>query len=155
MRRSLTPVLALALILTLGLTGCARFAQSNFNPFNWFKAGRTTAPAVLYVAPEDGRILVAQVLSLKVDHTPGGAIVRAVGLPPTQGWWKADLVKLDQDDETQLVFEFRLYPPVVPAPAGTPPSRQVTVAVNLSDVQLEGIKTIVVQGGTNTLSARR
>jgi hypothetical protein len=148
-------LLAVTLILALGLTGCARFAQSNFNPLNWFKGAQPVAPTVLYVPPADKRLLVAQVLTLKVDRNPNGAIVRATGLPPTQGWWKADLVKVDQDDTTKIVFEFRLYPPVAPAPAGTPLSREITVATSLTNIALDGVRTIVVQGASNALSSRR
>ncbi len=155
MRTRTIHVLILALVPSLGLSGCARFAESGFNPLNWFRAAAPEAPAVLYVPKDDQRMLVAQVLTLKVEKNLNGAIVRATGLPPTQGWWRADLVKVDQEDDSRLVFEFRLYPPVVPQPAGTQASREVTVATALSNVQLEGITTIVVQGADNALSSRR
>lgn len=143
------------LILLVALAGCGRFAESNFNPLNWFKAAQPTAPTVLYVPPADRRMLVAQVTDLTVNRNLNGAVVTARGLPPTQGWWRAELVKLDQDDDTKLVFEFRLYPPVTPQPAGSPASREVTVAIALSNVQLEGIRVIEVQGAGNALSSRR
>lgn len=144
-----------ALALLAALAGCGKFAESNFNPLNWFRAAQPTAPTVLYVPPADRRLLVAQVKSLRVDRNLNGAVVTATGLPPTQGWWKADLVKVDQDDATKLVFEFRLYPPVTPQPSGTPASREVTVAIALSNVQLDGIRTIEVQGAGNALTSRR
>ncbi len=155
MRRNLI----LFLTLTLSLAGCGNFAQSNYNPLNWFKSGKPTAqstgPAVLYVPPVDNRVLVAQVLSLKLERNPNGAIVRATGLPPSQGWWKAQLVKLDQPDATKIVYAFRVFPPVTPQPVGTTISREITVAANLSNLQLAGVRTIAVQGATNTLSVRR
>ena len=151
------PLRALAMVLTLGLavTGCSSVSQSKYNPFNWFKPGEPTGPAVLYVPAADKRLLVAQVLTLKVEQTPDGAIIRATGLPPTQGWWKAALVKVDQDDATKLIYEFRLFPPITLVPAGSPASREITVASAVSNQQLDGIKTVTVQGDTNALSSRR
>lgn len=149
------PKLALILALALGLSGCAKIGQSRLNPLNWFRSGQPTMPVTLYVPKDDQRILVAKVLALKIDRNLNGAIIRATGLPPTQGWWKADLVKVDQEDATKIVYEFRLYPPVTPEAAGAEASRRITVARSLSNVQLEGIDTIVVQGATNALSARR
>ena len=147
----------LALVLTLGLvlTGCAAVSQSKYNPFNWFKSAEPTDPTVLYVPVADKRLLVAQVLTLKIEQTPDGAIIRATGLPPTQGWWKAALVKVDQDDATKLIYEFRLFPPITLVPAGSPASREITVASAVSNQQLDGIKTVTVQGDTNALSSRR
>jgi hypothetical protein len=149
--RAVAQILALCLVLT----GCASVSQSKYNPFNWFKSSTSSEPVTLYVPPADKRPLVAQVLTLKVEQTPDGAIVRATGLPPTQGWWKAALVKVAQDDLTKLVFEFRLFPPLTPTPAGTPLSREITVATSVSNLQLDGIKTITVQGEGNALSSRR
>lgn len=150
---------ARALILVLGaalaLGGCERLAGSRLNPLNWFQAAGPAAPVVLYTPPEDRRLLVTQVTELKIDRNPNGAIVRATGLPATQGWWQAELVELPQEDEGRIVFEFRLYPPVAPMPAGTPTSREITVAAALSNIELDGISTIQVQGATNALSARR
>ena len=151
------PIRTLAQILAVGLvlTGCAPIAQSKYNPFNWFKTAESTAPTVLYVPAADNRLLVAQVSSLKIEPTADGAILRATGLPPTQGWWKAALVKIDQDDAAKLIYEFRLFPPVTPTPAGGPASREITVATSVSNLQLDGIKTITVQGAANALTSRR
>ena len=69
--------------------------DSKLNPFNWFGHSQE-APAVPQETASgianDPRQLVAQVTTLDVAETAGGAIVRANGLPPTQGWWKAELV---------------------------------------------------------------
>lgn len=152
----LTPrTLVLVLALGLVLTGCASVSQSKYNPFNWFKSAEPTAPTVLYVPVADKRLLVAQVLTLKIEQTPDGAIIRATGLPPTQGWWKAALVKVDQDDAAKLIYEFRVFPPITPFPAGSPVSREITVAISVSNQKLDGIKSIIVQGAANALSSRR
>lgn len=148
------PILS-ALVFAMVLTSCAGFRESRLNPRNWFGRAQQAETMTLYVAPQDKRPLVAQVLTLKVEPFPGGAIIRATGLPPSQGWWNAELVPVVQDDPATLVFAFRTFPPVVPAPAGTQPSREITVATSVSDIKLSGIRTITVQGETNALSSHR
>lgn len=151
MKRSLIATL----ILMTALSGCAGISQSRLNPFNWFGKARPAPLTQLYTAPTETRALVAQVLTLNVEPFPGGAIVRAKGLPPTQGYWEAELVAQPLDDQGRLVYEFRIFPPLTPTPAGTPYSRQVTVAASVSDIKLQGVSSIVVQGDSNALSARR
>ncbi len=148
------PILSVV-ILAVALGSCARLAQSRFNPLNWFGQARQAGTADLYVLPQDPRALVAQVTVLKVEPYPGGAIVRATGVPPTQGYWDAELVAQPLDENGRLVYEFRIFPPPVPAASGTPFSRQVTVAASISNIKLQGVATIVVQGAGNALSARR
>lgn len=155
MRLSLT----LALIATTSLTACG-FGQSRLNPFNWFGRSKEVPVAV---APEvagkaevdDGRQLVQSVLSMNIEPFPGGAIVTATGLPPSQGWWKAELVPLDVDDAGVLVLEFRVAQPPQPWPAGTQMSREITAAYSLSNIKLEKISEIVVQGAGNARASRR
>ena len=79
-------IIPLTVILMLGLQGCAKIEASKFNPLNWFGAAAPAEALPLFVAPTDDRVLVAQVLEMSVDKTPGGAIIRATGLPPSQGW---------------------------------------------------------------------
>ena len=146
------PTAALAALLLL--TACAGFGASKLNPLNWFK--RAAPEALEFVQrPEDSRALVAQVTELKVEPYPGGAIVRATGVPTSQGWWDAELVKVESEEEGVILYEFRIFPPPVPRPAGTPYSRQVTVATSLSSIALAGVAKIVVQGSANALSSRR
>ena len=149
-----TPVLAL-LMAAMVLTACGRVRDSRLNPFNWF--GRCEAgaqePAALPVA-EDYRLLVQQVTVMQVERVPEGAIVRATGLPPTQGWWDGDLVETSFEDGV-LTYEFRLTPPLTPKPAVTPKSREVTVASFLSNIRLAEVAQIVVQGEMNARSSRR
>lgn len=148
------PIIAVVVLAT-ALGGCARLKESPINPLNWFGQARQAAVADLYVRPDDARALVAQVTVLKVEPYPGGAIVRATGVPPTQGYWEAELVAQPLDDQGRLVYEFRIFPPPVPATAGTPYSRQVTVAAALSTIKLQGVTSIMVQGAENALSAGR
>lgn len=147
------PIITVLILATL-LSGCARVRESRFNPFNWAGSSRQ-AETVLYTAPTDARGLVAEVTLAKLEPYPGGAILRATGLPPTLGYWQADLVALPMAEEGRLVYEFRIAPPPAPVAAGTPYSRQVTVAVAISTIKLSGVTSIVVQGAGNALSVRR
>lgn len=151
------PVARSLLMVTLcvALTGCGGFRQSKLNPFNWFGRSEPRETIVLPGEAVDARPLVEAVLSLSVEPMPGGAIVRARGQTPTQGWWQAELVELDLDENGVLVFEFRLLPPVKATDVSTPQSRQVDVAVFVSDYKLDAVREIVVQGATNARSARR
>ena len=148
------PIIAV-LMLSLTLMGCARIAASRLNPLNWFGAARPTVVTMLYVPPEESRPLVAQVTELKVEPYPGGAIVRATGLPATLGYFQAELVAQPVDDQGRLVFEFRLYAPPDGGGLATPFARQITVAASVSAITLQGVRSVVVQGAGNALTVRR
>ncbi|WP_136685534.1 hypothetical protein [Falsirhodobacter xinxiangensis] len=144
------PLLA-ALALTMTLGACGRL-----NPANW-GGGRPEPvdPAFApVVATVDPRPLVAQVTSLRVEQTRDGAIVRATGLPPTQGYWQAELIARPLAEGVQ-VYDFRIVPPAPGQRVSTQASREVTVAAGLSRSDLAGIRQIVVQGAGNSLSSVR
>jgi hypothetical protein len=141
--------------MAAALVGCGGFRNSRLNPRNWFGRSEPRETIVLPEERKDPRPLVDAVLSMTVEPIPGGAIVRARGQTPTQGWWKAELVPLDVDPNGVLVYEFRLVPPLTATDVNTPQSRQVDVAIFISDVRLERVREIVVQGATNARSARR
>jgi hypothetical protein len=107
------PIIA-ALALTMLLSACGAVRDSRLNPFNWFGASRS-APTTLgpTLITEDTRPLVAQVTSLAIERTSTGAIIRAEGLTPTQGWWNAELVP--QTSLTPIdgvvVYHFRISGP--------------------------------------------
>jgi hypothetical protein len=155
-----TPVSGL-LILALVLAGCGRLAESRINPFNWF--GRSQASTVVVDEPtvpgrpDDPRILVAQVTNMEVARHAGGAIVRATGLPPTQGWWDAALVAENGGVPVDgvLTYRFVVDQPREATRVSTPQSREVTAAAYLSDIKLQGISQIVVLGAENSQSSRR
>lgn len=157
-----TPLLAL-LALSLTLAGCGTVRESRLNPFNWF-GGSEDGPATLDVARasvEDPRPLVANVVALEVNPTPGGAIITAVGETPTQGWWNGELVA-DNGGlpvEGVLSYRFHVAPPKVGSPAAsrvsTPQSREVTVGVSLSNIALSGVRRIVVTGAGNSRAVSR
>jgi hypothetical protein len=143
-------LVALSMVVLLG--ACA----SRLNPFNWF--GRS-APVEQVLLTEgetvDPRALVDEVLSLTIEPFPGGAIVRAEGRTPTQGWWEAELVARPIEKEGVLIYDFRLLPPIERTNVSTPQSRQIAVAVSLSDIKLEGIREVIVQGARNARAVRR
>lgn len=145
----------LVLGLGLALTGCGGLRQSRLNPFNWFRKSEPRETIVLPGEKTDPRGLVETVLSMAVEPIPGGAVVRARGLTPTQGWWEAELVARDVDENGVLVYEFRLQPPTGRTDVNTQRSREIDVAIYISDVKLENVREIVVQGATNARSARR
>jgi hypothetical protein len=150
------------LILALVLAGCGRIRDSRLNPFNWFGRSQevrvvAAADAVVPGKPGDPRILVAEVTEMEVARQPGGAILRATGLPPTQGWWDAELVAENGGEPVDGVLSYRF---VVDQPRGatrvsTPQSREVTAATYLSDIRLAGVTRIVVLGTANSRSSKR
>jgi hypothetical protein len=151
---AMTARLTLALCAVLALTAC----NTRLNPFNWFGRSEPAAPATLVTeAPADPRDLVADVLTMTVEPLPGGAILRATGRTPTQGYWDAELVLREGPDEDPAVqvYDFRIFPPVVQMDVNTPQSREVTVALYLSDIDLDGVRSISVQGAANARAVRR
>lgn len=145
----------LAALLALSLTGCGYVAKSKLNPFNWFGRSEPRETIVLPKEGTDTRQLAAQVVDMQIEPYSAGAIIRATGLMPTQGWWDAELVPRPVDENGVLVYDFRVFPPVADAPQGAPRTREVTVAVSISPQKLDGVREIVVQGETNARSSRR
>lgn len=149
------------LILALVLAGCGRIRDSRINPFNWFGRSEPVAVATAEPAvpgrPGDPRILVAEVTDMEVARQPGGAIVRATGLPPTQGWWDAALVAENGGLPVDgvLTYRFVIDQPREATRVSTPQSRAVTAAAWLSDVKLANISQIVVLGAQNSRASRR
>lgn len=145
----------LIVLLCLTLAGCGGFGDSRLNPFNWFQSSEPRETIVLPDEVADPRPLVDAVLTMTVEPIPGGAIVRATGQTPTQGWWAAELVPLPLDENGVLVYEFRLVPPITATSVNAPRSRQIEVAIYISDFKLDAVREIVVQGAGNARSARR
>lgn len=149
--------LAVAVVLSLALSGCAGLRDSRLNPFNWFGGERESRTAATTAEVADPRGLVPQVLSLGVDRTASGAIVNAMGLPPSQGHWDAVLLPLNNGRPVNgvLSFEFRLQPPPAPTREGTQRSREVLAGTFVSNQRLEGVRVIEVIAARNRRSVRR
>lgn len=150
--------------LVLSLTACSggSFGSGGrLNPLNWF-GGNSGAerraslePRRGYAATREYRPLVDQITDLTVERTPTGVIITATALPPTQGWFNAELVRVQQDSTDEAVFEFRVEPPLGTKPVGPARSREITAGAFLSDQDVAGLGTIRVIGARNTQSARR
>ncbi len=150
--RSLILVVAVA----TALGGCARVSESRLNPFNWFGSTEEEVAEVPVEVETDPRPRVAQVTALSIEQTPTGAIVRATGLPPTQGWFGAALVpETDGPVNGEMIYVFRAVPPRTPQPVSTVQSRELTVGRALSAQDLAATRVVRVIGATNGLSARR
>ena len=154
-----TPALA-ALAALMVLSACAGVRESALNPFTWF--GRSTETQTLvptggFGAMEDNRPLVEQVTELAVEPVSGGAMVRAAGLPPTQGWWDAELVSDTgfEPENGELRLRFVVAAPREPRPAGTPVSRELTAGLFLSNIRLDEVRRITVSGATNARTVAR
>ena len=156
----MTRLIASILILTF-LAACggqrSGSSSSSLNPFNWFGRAKEQRIAVDRTVIVDPRGMVSEVISLKVDRMPGGAIISAVGLPDTQGYWQAVLTPIngEKPDKGKLSYEFRLMPPPTPNPVGTAWSREVIVGHFVSDQTLEGVHSIEVIALKNRRSVRR
>jgi len=149
----------------VSLSGCARISDSRINPLNWFGQS-TQAPVTANgdIRPlvregrrtitVDGRTLVQSVSSLRVDRSPTGAIVSAVGIAPTQGYFNAELVSRGVENGV-LLLEFRAQAPTAFNVPGTDRSRQITAAYDISSGELAGIRSVRVQSASNARTAAR
>ena len=163
-------VLLAAVLSALALSGCGNGSSANssgssgsgssasLNPFHWFgRAKSRKATSALPAKAADSRLLVDQVATLRVEKTPGGAIIRATGLPPTQGYWDGALVPENGEKPVKgvLTYRFVIAQPVGYQAVSTPRSREVVIARALSRIKLEGVRQIRVIGQRNQLTSRR
>ena len=136
------------------------------NPMNWFNKDReaeiaTTPQATEPLVPTrrevivvDSRDLIAQVVSAEIAQTPSGAILRATGVAPTQGYFNAELV-LESIQNGTATYAFRVERPSRFEIEGTTASHTITAATVLTADDLAGIRSVVVKGAGNTVTARR
>lgn len=152
----MTRTILVMLTLCLTVTACGRVADSRLNPFNWFGRDRSEETVVTDEAfLRDSRPFVRQVVSLQVDPTPEGAIIRVVGLPAVQGYYDAELLEVDRDDPSTLTYEFRVTPPPFQTRQSTQQSREIIVGQAVSNKRLATIRTITVIGQSNRRAVRR
>jgi hypothetical protein len=148
----------LTFTLCAGLAGCGDASVDSLNPFNWW-GGEETA---VEITPDgeivDPRPLIADVTALVAEPVPGGVIIRATGLPPTQGFWNAALLpdspELIPDEDGVLGFDFRAAPPVASQGAGSPRAREIVTGYFLSNQDLAGVRSVTVRGERNARSVR-
>lgn len=146
----LRAVLVVSVILSLAA------CESRINPFNWFGGDREQRVRVDPDDPGraeilDSRFLVAEIIQLSVEQTTSGAIVRATGVAPSQGYFDAELV-LVESTETTVVYDFRVASPIGNATAGL---QEISVGAELTVGELAGIRTITVIAQSNRRSVER
>lgn len=153
----MTRTIAALLVAAVAVTGCGRIRDSKLNPFNWFGGSKEETVQVVDGVPQDPRPLVQEVTGLEVARQPGGAIVTATGLPPTQGWYDAELLAANdrQAEDGVLTYRFVVNQPLELRRSSTPQSRELTAAVFISDIRLQDVRKIVVQGASNSRSTSR
>lgn len=147
-----------AMVLALGLlSGCATVSESRLNPFNWFGSDEEETLDPIAVENER-RPLVSDITSLVVEPTPGGAIIRVTGVPPSQGWFAPELVNVDPFGNAVdgvMSYSFRAVPPEQTARVSTAQSRELSAAVFISNAALRTVRVIQVTGARNSRVARR
>ena len=155
----MTPRLFIGLtVASLALGGCGQSNTLRWSPLNVLGLGDADAPVATAAAQPDTEIapLIPEISALKLDRTPGGVILRATGLPTTQGWHGAELVaQVENALAGTLSFEFRARPPAEATRSSTPQSREITAAVFLSDFDLEGVNRLRVLAAQNSLAIAR
>ena len=163
MRKSVLAMLVGATVLS----GCATVRDSALNPLNWF--GSRSDPTVAVprdqlppLVPEgagvqiiDQREVIAQVTEARLERTADGALLRATGIAPAQGFFNAQLVRVASDSASVLRFQFRAQRPAGEAIIGSAASREITVATPLSEQTLVGIRSVIVEGASGAVTARR
>ena len=170
---------SIAVLLVSGVTlaSCSSWQASRVNPSNWFGSSQNTQVPVAASdelinplipvdtkvglfsgsdAPtEDLSVQIAGVSELRVEQTPTGAIIYAMGLASRQGAYDVRLRRnLDADDAT-LDYSFRALYPADPTAVGSETSRTLRVAVSLTHQDLAGIKLIRVTSDSNARETRR
>lgn len=175
MRISYTFILVAS--VTLGACGVVR--DSALNPTNWF--GRSTSESVEVadagpvnpLIPQTGGGLFARVrgeapgfvgqpfgeiVDLTIERIAGGAIIRATGRADRQGVYAVQLTPVNEDElpvDGVLTYRLEGLEPERGAAVGTPATREVTAARNITDQDLRGVRTIRVEGARNARVARR
>lgn len=142
---------------SLALAGCG---ESRWNPLNWFGDSRDDGQVsdVNIDVFQDPRPRAAQITELVVERTPGGAIIYATALMPTQGWFAPELAPASPDGEPVdgvLTFDFRVVPPKEQTGISTDRSREITAGVFVSEITMQRTRVIRVNGAQNSRSVRR
>lgn len=148
---------ALALTCVALLAACGGASESRLNPLNWFGRSQTVEVSSDVARQTDGRSLISQVVALRAEPVPGGAILRATGVPPRQGYFNGELVAINGEGPRNgvLAYEFRIASPGTQTRVGPAQSREVIVGRFVSEQTLQGVRQIRVQGASNALVVRR
>ena len=84
---------------------------------------------------------------------PGGLLIQVTGVAAKIGGYDGQLKLLDSTDASVREYQFDV---LQPAEMGTGPatSRTISIAVFLTDQDLQNVDTIRVRGANNTLTIR-
>lgn len=163
--------------MTLGACGAVR--DSALNPTNWF--GRSTSESVEAVdagpvnplipasnggflsrirgeAPDTVGQPFGEIVDLTIERVSGGAIVRVTGRADRQGIYAVQLVPSNEEELPENgVLTYRLVglEPARNTAVGTPATREVTAARNVTLQKLRGVRAIRVEGASNARVSRR
>ncbi len=160
-RSSVTIAAALVGCLTLSACGGSSPSASGLNPFGWFKKdGETTetrpvreqtlTPRKGFTNYVDPRGLISEVLTIAIDRTPDGAILRATGRTGATGYYDADLVRVAAGDNT-FTYDFR-----VRRSEGTSVEGQVIhAATELTAAEYAWVRRVIVRGADGSRTAGR
>lgn len=161
-------VIPALLVATLTLSACGGFRESNFNPRNWFGGSRSEPVAAdaknALIPPKSGISRpdfvyqgqnVDQVTELALERIPGGAMIRASGVARRQGAYDVRLVPQGAPDAGVLTYDLQVLYPRNRTSQGPAQSRTVTVALALTDQQLDGVRTVRVVGLQNQQTSTR
>ena len=160
----------LLLATSLLATGCGSTRNSKANPFNWFGGSKkevkeSDAESALIPkkklamfrikkeAPYLGQP-IDKLSNLVADEVPGGLLIQVTGMAQKSGMYDGQLIPLDNTDASVREYQFDVIQPADTA-GGPPASRTLTVAVYLTDQDLEAVSVIRVRGANNTLTTRR
>jgi hypothetical protein len=148
------------IVASLVLSGCARIQESRFNPFNWFSRSERVEDVVegtnpliptaearsLFASRPDAYdgIAIDAIASIRLDPTPGGAILLAFGASAAQGAYDVRLVRDEtEEDEDILAYDFKLRLPERPRPG----PQRIVAAQTLTKQDLATVKEIHVRAG--------
>ena len=110
-----------------------------------------------FVEIAEDRPLVQTVDTLVLERLPGGVIIRATGVPTTQGWYDAQLVREGgaAAGTGVAVYSFRARPPEGATRVSTQQSRELVAGAFLSDIELAGISSVRVLSASNSRTVGR
>lgn len=105
-------------------------------------------------ADEAGTVLVPFVRQLRADPGDLGVIVWAEGVTATQGYWDAELRRVNAPGAGGvLVLELRVRPPLEPQAVGPERTRLVTAALALTTREAADLQSVRVVAATNAATA--
>lgn len=165
-------------ITGLVVSGCG-WSGSSLNPSNWFGGSTEVNPEPVDAAgaanplmpeertgsrlfgrpeEEDRSVPIQKVTELRVEPTPSGAIIYAVGVAQRQGAFSAALIADVPEGEAStdtLTLIFQVVYPESATAIGSEATRTVHAARHLSVDEVNAIRTIRVVGAENARETRR